>query len=70
MIEWFEGNKLVLNLEKTNIIKFVTVNPPLYTLTTGYKDKYIKQIVYTNLLGMQLDSHLTWKDHIDQIFPN
>jgi hypothetical protein len=26
MIEWFSATKLVLNLEKTNIMKFVTTN--------------------------------------------
>jgi hypothetical protein len=28
MMEWFSANKLVLNLEKTNIMKFVTINQP------------------------------------------
>ena len=28
MIEWFSANKLVLNPEKTNILKFVTNNLP------------------------------------------
>jgi hypothetical protein len=31
MIEWFSANRLVLNLEKTNILKFVTNNLPYYT---------------------------------------
>jgi hypothetical protein len=58
MIEWFEAKKLVLNLEKTNIMKFVTVNSPPYALTAGYKDKYIKETVHTKFLGLQLDTHL------------
>jgi len=58
MIECFEANKLVLSLEKPNIIKFVTVNSPPYPLTTGYKEKYIKETVHTKFLGLQLDSHL------------
>jgi hypothetical protein len=58
MIEWFGANKLFLKIEKTNIMKFVTVNSPLYALTTGYKDKYIKETVRTKFLGLQLDSHL------------
>jgi hypothetical protein len=56
VLEWFEANKLVLNLEKTNIIKFVTLNSPLYTMTTGYKDKYTKETVYITFLGLQIDS--------------
>jgi hypothetical protein len=40
MIEWFAANKLFINLEKTNIMKFVTKNLPHCALTIGYKDKY------------------------------
>jgi hypothetical protein len=42
MIEWFAANKLVVNLEKPNIMKFVMSNSPHCTLTIGYKDKYIQ----------------------------
>ena len=69
MVEWFELNKLVLNLEKTNIMKFLTINSPLCASTTGYKDTYIKETVYTKFLGLQHDSHLNWKDHIYQMIP-
>ena len=64
----FEANKLVLNLGKTNIIKFATVNSPLYDLTTSFKNKYMKETVYTKF-GLQINSHLNWKDHIDQMIP-
>ena len=37
MIEWFSGNKLVLNLKKTNIMKFVTINESYCALTVSYK---------------------------------
>jgi hypothetical protein len=36
MIEWFATNECVLNLEKTNIIKFVMSNSPHCALTIGY----------------------------------
>jgi hypothetical protein len=69
MIEWFADNKIILNLQKTNIMKFVTKNMPHCALTTGYKDKYIEEIVSTKFLGIHLDNHLNWKDHNDQITP-
>jgi hypothetical protein len=69
MIEWFAANKLILNLENTNVMKFVTKNLPHCALTIGYKDKYIEEVVNTKFLGIHLDNHLNWKDHIDQIIP-
>jgi hypothetical protein len=62
-------NRLVLNLEKTNILKFVTNNLPYCALTIGHKDKYIEEAVHLKFLGIQIDNHLNWKDHIDQIIP-
>ena len=69
MIEWFSANRLVLNLEKTNILKFVTNNLPCCALTIGHKDKYIEEVVHLKFLGIQIDNHLNWKNHIDQIIP-
>jgi hypothetical protein len=45
MIEWFSANKLVVNLEKTNIMKFVMSNSPHCAFTIGYKDKYMEETV-------------------------
>jgi hypothetical protein len=58
MVEWFAANKLVLNLEKTNIMKFVMNNSPHCALTIGYKDKYMEETVNTTFLGLHLDNHL------------
>jgi hypothetical protein len=69
MIDWFAANKLVLNLQKTNIMKFLTSNSPHCALTTGYKDKYIEETIHSTFLGLQLDNHLNWKYHIDQMIP-
>jgi hypothetical protein len=47
--KWFAANKLTLNLDKTNIIKFTTVNLPQCPLSTGYNDKYIEESVQNSL---------------------
>jgi hypothetical protein len=67
MVEWFSANMLVLKLEKTNIMKFVTINLPYCALTIGHKDKYTEEAVNLKCLGIHIDSHLNWKNHIDQI---
>jgi hypothetical protein len=54
MIEWFKANKLVLIIEKTNIIKLQTLNSSLYALTTGYKDKHIEEIISIKFLASNL----------------
>jgi hypothetical protein len=69
MIEWFSTKKLVLKLEKTNIMKFVTNNSPHCALNIGYKDKHIEETVNSKFLGLHLDNHLNWKNHIDQMIP-
>jgi hypothetical protein len=69
MIEWFVANKLVLNLDKTNIMKFLMNNSPHCALTVGCKDKCIEETVNTKFLGLQLDNRLNWKNHIDQMIP-
>jgi hypothetical protein len=67
MIEWCAANKLALNLEKTNTVKFVMSNSPHCELTISYKDKYIEETVNSKFFGLHLGNHLNWKDHIDQM---
>ena len=69
LIEWFSANKLVLSLEKTSIMKFMTQNSPHPTLTISYEDKHIEEALSSKLLDTQHDNHLNWIDHIDQVLP-
>ena len=69
MIKLFAANKLVLNLNETNIIKFITKNSSHSTLHIGYKRKYTEETVNKNFLGLKIDEHLNWKNHIEQILP-
>jgi hypothetical protein len=50
-------------------MKFVMNNSPHCALTIGYKDKYIEETVNTKFLSLQLDNHVNWKNHIDQMIP-
>jgi len=43
MIKWFAANKLVVNLDKTNIIKFITKNSSHFTLCIGCKRKVYRR---------------------------
>ena len=58
MIKWFSANNSVLNLDKMNIMKFITKNSSHSTLHIGYKEKYIEQTVNAKFLGLQIDIHI------------
>jgi hypothetical protein len=53
MIEWFSAYKLVLYLEKTNLMKSATNSLPYCALTIGHKDKYTEEAA--NLKSPQLE---------------
>jgi hypothetical protein len=67
----FTSNKLVLNLDKMNIIKFITNKSPQYGLNIGYDKKYTDESINTKFLGLliQIDNHLNWKNHVDLMIP-
>jgi hypothetical protein len=69
MSQWFSANKLSLYLDKTNVIKFITKNSPQYRLNIGCNDNYIDEAVNGKFLGLEIDNHLNWKNHINQLVP-
>jgi len=69
MIKWFGANKLVLNLDKTNIMKFITRNSAYSTLNIGYKQKNIEGTVNIKFIGLKIDNHINWKNHIEEMIP-
>jgi hypothetical protein len=69
MSKWFTSNKLVLNLDKSNIIKFITNKLPQYDLNIGYDEKYIEESINTKFLSLQIENHLNWTNHIVLMIP-
>jgi hypothetical protein len=66
---WIKANKLTLNFDKTNFIKFCTNNKTCVNLNMGFDDKTIEEVETTKFLGLQIDSNLNWKTHIQYIIP-
>jgi hypothetical protein len=56
MSKWFTFNKVVLNLDNTNIIKFITNKSPQYDLNIAYNGNYIEESINTKFLGLQIDN--------------
>jgi len=67
--QWFCINHLVLNITKTSVIKFapkITANVPL---DIYYKNNVIDEVKSTKFLGMHIDNHMNWTNHVEQILP-
>ena len=65
---WFSANRLTLNLDKTNFIVFKShrkISP--INITLEIKGVPITQVESTRFLGVYVDQHLTWKEHINYI---
>jgi hypothetical protein len=60
---------LSLNLEKPNVIKFITKNSPQYPLNIGYNDKHIEGGLNKKFLGLKIYTHLNWGNSISQLIP-
>ena len=56
---WLNINRLSLNISKTN---FVTFHP--YNITLKINKNAIVEKEYIKYLGVIIDSHLNWKQHI------
>ena len=66
---WFQLNKLTLNIKKCNFMIFSNINKTFpedkpRVLINGTE---ICQVPYTKFLGVIIDDHLNWKQHIDVV---
>jgi hypothetical protein len=61
------GLKLVLNITKTNVIKFTPKTVAHVILNIYYKDNVIDEVTSTKFLGIHIDNHMSWKNHVEQI---
>jgi hypothetical protein len=65
----FAANKLVLNVNQTNTVKFITKNSLHSTLCIGYKEKCTEEMVSTKFLSLQADNHINWENHFEKMIP-
>ena len=66
--EWLTLNQLTLNIKKSNYIIFRTAKKQLKkSLTLKLDNKEIQRVDKTKFLGIIIDQHLTWNNHIDYI---
>ena len=68
LLTWFNANKLSLNKDKTKYTLFHKLrqreNIPLKLPSLFISDSEIKRVSSIKFLGVILDEHLTWSNHI------
>ena len=63
--EWLNCNKLSLNVHKTHCMIFTPRNKMIEDIDVQLYGVNIQRVFVTKLLGVQIDSNLTWKHHIE-----
>ena len=67
---WLNANKLTLNVVKTELM-IVGSQQRLAThpqnIDININDIFIQQVNEAKCLGLKIDDHLTWKDHVEKI---
>ena len=67
--EWFQANRLSLNEGKTRFTLFHKLqdrdNLPLQLPSLNINNYKIKGSISIKFLGVKIDEHLNWKDHIN-----
>jgi len=58
MNKWFVANSAVVNLDKTNIMKFITKNSAHSTVHIGYEETFMVKIASTKFVGLQIANHI------------
>lgn len=66
--EWLTLNQLTLNIKKSSFIIFRSRKKQLRRqLNIKLNNEILQQVENTKFLGIIIDQHLTWKNHIDSI---
>ncbi len=66
IVEWFQWNKLTLNIKKCNFMIFCNTNKhyPIELSKIFINDTQIELVQHTRFLGVIIDSGLKWSNHI------
>jgi hypothetical protein len=65
--KWFQNDQLVLNLNKTHVVKFASSKLLTYPLNIVYNNRALAVTENIKFLGMHLDCSLTWKSNVDNL---
>ena len=68
LVQWLWANKIALNVKKTNIVIFRSPRKQITKkMNFHMSGQKIRQKTCTKYLGVLLDEHLLFKDHINTL---
>ena len=65
--EWFDSNKLTLKVNKTQMLMMSRKKPLNPQGDVILRNEAIQRVTKANFLGVIVDQHLNWKDHISMV---
>ena len=67
--QWLLENRLVLNLSKTKVLLFGTIQKlgNVSSFNVKFQDQAIERVSKFIYLGITLDENLNWKEHVDAV---
>ena len=66
VLDWLTANKLIINLQKTQLMLFTNRKRP-QSISLNVNGKTIHETTQAKFLGVILDNHLSWHAHIKHI---
>ena len=68
---WYENNRLKINADKTNVMIVSSRTKGIHKeLNVKLNDTKLKQVNSARYLGVIIDCHLTWDEHVKQLCKN
>lgn len=67
IMQWLHIHNLELNLNKTKIIQFKPYQKAGLNIAFEYDNKMIETVSSATLLGLDLDTHLNFKSHVQKL---
>ena len=67
--KWFTVNGLLLNLDKTKVMKFDLNYLHNEIFQSFYKEELIKEVINTQFVRLEIDKYTNWKNHTVHTLP-
>ena len=65
--KWFQSDRFVLHVDKTNTVQLTPNKVSYYTFNLMCADQVLPETDIIKFFGLQMDSHLMWKTHINSL---